>query len=130
MGDNDRRMGKNEELFLSCPPKVDSLATSLFRSVQAQGRSQSHSSRWARVPLSSFSLKFPSLFSYFSSNFPHFLSSFWLPGWASRPLGKVLAIKLLFKRLELCETSSSPPALVSPSFSISDPFLILMGDQG
>ena len=42
----------------------------------SQGRSQPHSSGWARVPLSSF---FPQIlidFSYFSSNFTYFLPHF------------------------------------------------------
>ena len=30
MGENNRRMRKNEEMFLSCPPEVESLATHLF----------------------------------------------------------------------------------------------------
>ena len=45
-----------------------------------QGRSQPHSPGWARVPLSSF---FPQIlinFSYFSSNFLHFLPHFDTPG--------------------------------------------------
>ena len=45
-----------------------------------QGRSQPCSPGWARFPLSSFFLKFPSFFSYISSNFPHFLPQFGSPG--------------------------------------------------
>ena len=41
-----------------------------------QGRSQPHSPGWARVPLSSFSPKFWSFFSYSSSNFSYFLPHF------------------------------------------------------
>ena len=44
-----------------------------------QGRSQPHSPGWARVPLSSFSLKFRSIFLIFSSNFTYFLPHFGPP---------------------------------------------------
>ena len=47
---------------------------------QMQCRSQPHSPGWARVPLSSFSPKFWTFFSYFSSNFSHFLPHFGSPG--------------------------------------------------
>ena len=58
---------------------------------QIQGRSQPHSRGWARVPLSSFFLKFWSIFVLFLK-----LSSlFWLSGWASRPPGKALATPLI-----------------------------------
>ena len=30
MGENNRRMRKNEEMFVSCPPEVESLATPLL----------------------------------------------------------------------------------------------------
>ena len=30
MGENNRRMGENEEMFLSCKPEIESLATLLF----------------------------------------------------------------------------------------------------
>ena len=45
-----------------------------------QGCSQSHSLGWARVPLSSFFLQILIIFSYFSSNFSHFLPHFDPPG--------------------------------------------------
>ena len=32
MGASNRRMRKNEEMFLSCPPEVESLAAPLVRS--------------------------------------------------------------------------------------------------
>ena len=60
-----------------------------------QGRSQPHSPGWARV--STFLIFPPNLdyfFLFFSSNFSHFPSSFWLSGWATRPPGKALATLL------------------------------------
>ena len=45
-----------------------------------QWRSQPHSPGWARLLLSSFFLKFPSLFSYFSLYFPCFCPHFGAPG--------------------------------------------------
>ena len=50
-----------------------------------QGRSQPHSPRWARVSLSS---NFHTFFLFFLQ-LSSFLSSFWLSGWASRPLGRL-----------------------------------------
>ena len=58
----------------------------------SQGRSQPHSpGYWARVLLSSFSPQIWNIFSYFSSNFSHFLPHFGPPGGESRPPGKALA---------------------------------------
>ena len=62
--------------------------------VDCQGRSQPHSSGWARVPLSLFFLKFLSIILIFSQIFLIFeliLAS----GWATLPLGKTLATSLL-----------------------------------
>ena len=44
------------------------------------GRSQPRSPGWARFPLSSFFLTFPSFFSYISLNFPHLCPHFGSPG--------------------------------------------------
>ena len=66
---------------------------------RVQGLSLSHSPGWTMVPLFSLFLKTLSFFissklyhffSYFSSNFPLFLSSFWPPGWATRQPAKAL----------------------------------------
>ena len=68
------------------PPKKNTFPPELFNYLYTivytliQGRSQPHSPAWARVPLSSF---FPQVwikFSYFSSNFSHFLPHFDPPG--------------------------------------------------
>ena len=66
-----------------------------------QGCSQPHIPGWARVPLSSFFLKFPSYFSYFSSNFPHFgprggRLGPWLCHWRSAGYMSFLTLCLLF----------------------------------
>ena len=61
---------------------------------RTQGRSQPHSSGWARVPLSTLFLKFWLIFLIF----PQILvisSLFWPSGWASRPPGKALATALM-----------------------------------
>ena len=60
-----------------------SLSRSIFQPCK-QGRSQPHTPGWARVPLSSFFLKFLSIILIFSSKFPNF-----------RPPGKALATPLL-----------------------------------
>ena len=83
--------------YLACRSKLHSRLQPV---TEKQGRSQPHSRRWARVPLSSFFPKFRLFFSYFSSNFSHFLPHFGIPGGrASRPPGKTLATPLLKKGL-------------------------------
>ena len=70
-----------------------------------QGRSQPHSTGWARAPLSSF---FPSNFDQFILFFLKlysFSSSFWFSGWAARPPGKALATPLtggIWSEIEEC----------------------------
>ena len=54
--------------------------------VYLQGRSQPHSTGWARVPLSSF---FPQISINFSSNFIYFLPHFGLPGGRVAQLGRL-----------------------------------------
>ena len=53
-----------------------------------QGRSQPHSPGCARVPLSSLFPKILIIFSYFSSNFSHFLPHFGSPGGQLAHLGR------------------------------------------
>ena len=62
----------------SHPPPT--MLVTLQRHWHAQGSSQPHSPGWARLPLSSFFPQIPLSFSYFSSNFLHFLPHFGLPG--------------------------------------------------
>ena len=60
-----------------------------------QGCSQPHSPGWARVPLSSFFLKFRSVFLIYPQSLLIF-SSFWPSGWVPRLPGKALATPLLW----------------------------------
>ena len=71
-----------------------SAAIFIFSNNVCQGRSQPSSPGWARVPLSSFSLKFGSIFLFFLKH-NLFSSSFWPSGWVNRPLRKALATPLM-----------------------------------
>ena len=65
------RQNHQNDLFISLQGDCDT---------RIQGRSQPHSPGWARVQLFSFFPQISINFSYFSSNFSHFLPHFGPPG--------------------------------------------------